>query len=446
MAFTFFGGVHLRERKNTRHSEIVKMPAPPMVSIPLSLHNRPCVSVGDMVLRGQLIGSAEFGAGCPTHSSVSGTVTAIEDRLTPTGALMPHIVIKSDGLDTLSPYVQPQSKRISEFSSDEIIDVIFRAGIVGMGGAGFPTALKLRSALGKATRLIINGIECEPYLNADHRVMLEKPAAVINGTKILMKALGIRQGEIAIADNKLDAANVLEQLLGGSSLIKIRVCKTKYPQGSERQLIYAVTGIEVPMGKLPHDYGLAIFNVETCVAVYEAFTQGMPLVDRVVTVDGDCVREPKNVLVPIGTAYADLFEFCGGFCKPPKKIINGGPMMGVAQWDLQMPVTKVTNGLLAFSQEMETVCKNPPACIRCGRCIRACPMKLMPNNISLYTTRGRYDDAEKYGANSCIECGSCAYVCPARIPLVADIRTAKAHLRKRQATAPKADGGQAGAR
>lgn len=418
------------------------MPSPSVVSIPMSQHiGAPCeplVSVGDNVLRGQLIGSPAAGLGCPVHSSVSGKVTAIEAKISANGVMIKYVVIQSDEKDTMSPDIQPYTKKISDMTTAEIIEVIRCAGICGMGGAGFPTYAKIKSAIGKVNKLIVNCAECEPYITANHRLLLEQPAAVINGTKILLKALGLRQGDIAVEDNKLDAANKLEEMVSGSELIKIRVMKTKYPQGDERQLIYALTGRELPAGKLPADVGCVVFNAETCAAVYNAFALGMPLIERIITVDGDCVAQPKNVLAPIGTSYSDLVNFCGGLSKSPKKIINGGPMMGTAQWDLNAPVTKTTTAILVFSEDMESKYNNPPVCIRCGRCIKVCPMNLLPNYLAQFSSRNMFDKAEKYGALSCVECGACTYICPGQVPIVMNIRTAKADIMaKRKAAASK---------
>ena len=429
MALTFRGGMHVDENKNTRRCRIEKLPPPAMVSLPMSQHIGahcvPCVKVGDTVAKGQMIGRVESGLGCPVHASVSGTVRKIEEKNYPNNVKIVTVTIENDGCDTLDPSIVPFPKKLAEATTEEIVDVIRNAGISGMGGATFPTYAKIQSAIGKVQHLIVNCAECEPYITANHRLLLENPAAVINGVKILLKALGLRSAEIAVEDNKLDAINKLESMLTGSDMIKVRVMKTKYPQGDERQLIYALKGIELPTGKLPADVGCVIFNAETCSAVYNAFAHGMPLIERIVTVDGDCIKTPKNLLVPLGTPYLDLINACGGLRAQPKKIINGGPMMGAAQWDIEAPVTKGTSAILVFSEANELHYEQPATCIRCGRCVKNCPMHLMPNYLASFAKKGSYDEAEAFGVLSCVECGTCSYNCPGQVPIVQYIRKAK---------------------
>ena len=422
MALTFRGGMHVDENKNTRRCRIEKLPPPAMVSLPMSQHIGahcvPCVKVGDTVAKGQMIGRVESGLGCPVHASVSGTVRKIEEKNYPNNVKIVTVTIENDGCDTLDPSIVPFPKKLAEATTEEIVDVIRNAGISGMGGATFPTYAKIQSAIGKVQHLIVNCAECEPYITANHRLLLENPAAVINGVKILLIALGLRSAEIAVEDNKLDAINKLESMLSGSDMIKVRVMKTKYPQGDERQLIYALKGIELPTGKLPADVGCVIFNAETCSAVYNAFAHGMPLIERIVTVDGDCIKTPKNLLVPLGTPYLDLINACGGLRAQPKKIINGGPMMGAAQWDIEAPVTKGTSAILVFSEANELHYEQPATCIRCGRCVKNCPMHLMPNYLASFAKKGSYDEAEAFGVLSCVECGTCSYNCPGQVPIV----------------------------
>ena len=439
MAYTFRGGSHVSEHKNTRRSPIRRLDPPVQVAIPLAQHIgapcKPLVAVGDYVYRGQMIGNVEDGLGCPVHSSVSGTVKALNPRTDALGRQVTHVVIESDGEMVLDPLLTPHAKKLSETSPEEIVEIIRRAGIVGMGGAGFPTHAKINSALGKVERLIVNCAECEPYITANHRLLLENPAAVINGTKILLRAFGLRQADIAVEDNKLDAINKLEAMLADSRLMRVRVLKTKYPQGDERQLIYALTGRELPAGKLPADVGCVIFNAETCAAIFAAFAYGMPLMERVVTVDGDCVVEPKNLLVPIGTSCLDVLEACGGLKLPPHKVIFGGPMMGAAQWDIEMPVTKTTSAILAFSEKAVRDPRMPEVCLHCGRCVQNCPMRLMPNYLVQYAMQGRMEEAEAFGVMSCVGCGTCSYNCPGRMPIVQYIRVAKGAIGARQAEA-----------
>lgn len=432
--YTFRGGTHVAEHKNTRSSPIEPLPTPATVEIPLAqhigIHCKPIVKAGDHVMRGQLIGEIEQGLTCLVHSSVSGTVREIKIRNNAQAQPVETIVIESDGKNELDPSIRPFDKPISEATPEEIIEVIRRAGISGMGGAMFPTHAKIQSARGKVTRCIVNCAECEPFITANHRLMLERPSDIINGTKILLRALGLPYADLCVEDNKLDAIEKLEETAGDDPLIRIRVMKTKYPQGDERQLIYALTGLEVPAGKLPADVGCIVFNAETSAVIYRAFSTGMPLIERCITVDGDCVREPKNLLVPLGTTYRTLIDYCGGFVKVPYKIINGGPMMGTARWEIDAPVTKGTSAVLVFSEEFAGI-KTNSACIRCGRCVKNCPMHLMPVYLAQYAMARRYEDAEKIGVMSCVECGTCSYNCPGNVQIVQYIRVAKGAIRAR---------------
>ncbi len=434
LAYTFRGGLRLEEHKNTRTKRIETLPAPKTVSIPLLQHiGAPCVptvKVGDTVALGQCIGEAASGLSCPIHASVSGKVIAVEDKYAPLGNKIPNIVIENDLLDTPADTVKPFDKALTDTTPEEIIEIVRKAGISGMGGATFPTHAKISSAIGKADRIIVNCAECEPFICANHRLMLEDPASLVNGVKILLKALGVHTAHIAIEDNKLDAANKIEALIADSEMISVKILKTKYPQGDERQLIYALTGRELPAGKLPADVGCVIFNAETCAAVFNAFAHGMPLVKRIVTVDGDCVAEPKNILAPIGASIRDLIDFCGGLTMTPKKIVSGGPMMGRAVWDPNMSVTKGTSAILLLSQKHVYTDGTPPTCIRCGRCVRNCPMFLMPNYIAQFSRSREFDRAEQFGAMSCVECGTCSYNCPGGLELTNDIRIAKTGIKK----------------
>ena len=438
--YTFRGGAHVREYKNTVHAKIERMPAPPIVSIPLSQHIgvpcKPLVSPGDHVDYGQRIGDAE-GLCCPIHASVSGKVLRIDKVTTTTGAKVDAIVLENDGLYTLCPDVTPYPKLLEETSPRELVAMIREAGIAGMGGATFPTYAKLQSAIGKADTLIINSAECEPFITANHRMMLEHPRRIVGGTRILMRALGLDHAIIAVEDNKPDAIELLRHHAAKVEGVEIVTLKTKYPQGDERQIIYALTGKELPAGKLPADLGCVIFNAETVAATWHAFNFGTPLCKRVVTIDGDCVARPANIKVPIGTSYRDLIAYCGGLVKQPERMINGGPMMGFAQWDMDGVVTKGTSAVLVLSADFCKKSKIPadPACIRCGRCVGHCPMHLMPNLLAGYARKNRFADAAAGNAMSCVECGTCSYQCPAGVPIVQYIRVAKNAIRAEQMAA-----------
>ncbi len=433
MKYTFRGGFHVKEHKNTADLPITKIVAPEQVYIPLSQHiGMPCrslVNVGDPVLVGQLIGEMPEGLGCPIHSSVSGHVSAIRTVTNVMGAKVQQIVIDNDFLDRTVPEIGITDRVLQEQTTDSIVEIIRDAGICGMGGAGFPTHAKIRSAFGQVDTLIINAAECEPYITANHRLVLEEPESVLGGARVLMHAFGLSKGIIAIEDNKQNAVKVLEGLTEDREDLSVCVVKTKYPQGDERQLIYALTGREIPSGKLPSEVGCVIFNVETAAAVWKAFSMHRPLYDRVVTVDGDCIKNPGNFRVPIGTSCRHLIEACGGFKETPARLIFGGPMMGVAQWDPDMPITKTTSAILALSADPADI--HGAACIRCGRCVRACPMHLMPNYMASYIRIGDIDHAAEYGVRSCVECGTCSYVCPARVPIVQHVRAAKYALNAR---------------
>lgn len=436
MKYTFKGGIHLNDHKHTAKSQVKLFSNPKKVIIPMSQHiGAPCVCLvkkGDKVYAGQKIGEVPEGAlGAPVHSSVSGTVEKIEKIPDGRGVAVEHVTIINDFENRLDSSVKIFSKKLSEATTEEIVKIVENAGIVGMGGAGFPAHVKIASAVGKASTIIINCAECEPYLTANYRLMIERPHEIINGAKIVMKALGVKKVIFAIEDNKPAAIRKMEGLVKDSSMMKVVALKTKYPQGDERRLIYALTKKELPSGKLPADLGCVILNAETLSAVYIAFAKGLPSIYRIVTVDGDCVAQPSNVLVPVGTPASELVDFCGGLVRIPAKIVSGGPMMGVSLWSSDLPVTKTTSGILVFSEALVPETVRDSACIRCGRCLRNCPSYLMPLNIVANIKTGNLEGAEEYGVMSCVECGCCSYGCPAGIPIVQYIKMAKGEIRKK---------------
>lgn len=437
MKKSFRGGIRLHEHKNTAACAVRDLPAPEKVYIPLVQHiGAPCtptVTVGERVLRGQAIGRVENGLGCPVHSSVSGLVREFRSRETTAGTRVTEVTVENDGLMEEVPSILKTARDTSGLTPADIINFVREAGVSGMGGASFPTYAKIASATGKVDTLLINCAECEPYITADHRLLLEDGESVLRGACLLIRAVGLMRGTLVIEDNKPDAIAHLQELIAESyPMLGLLCVRTKYPQGDERQLIYAATKRELPAGKLPADIGCVVFNAETAAAVFRACAYSMPLVERIVTVDGDCVKSPANLRAAIGTPFRYLIEACGGLIKEPARLVSGGPMMGFARWDPDGPVTKGTSAILVLSKENTPQINGEAECIRCGRCVAACPMRLMPNYMAAYARRADYENAADYGALSCVECGACSYVCPARIPLVQHIRVAKAALRRKK--------------
>jgi electron transport complex protein RnfC len=440
---SFSGGIHPPDYKLfTRNKPIEKLPLPPLVICPLSQHIGatciPFVNVGDHVKTGQLIGKAEGFVSAPVHASLSGKVTAIEPSPHPLGKPVMAIIIESDGKDEWIKGAG-EKKNLSALKPEDIIDSIRNAGIVGLGGATFPTAVKLSPPKEKKIdTVIVNGVECEPYLTADHRIMLEEPEKIVAGLKLVMKALSVESAFIGIEANKPDAIESMEKATRGESGIYVQGLQLKYPQGAEKQLIKAILGREVPPPPgLPMDVGVVVHNTGTCLAIYEAVMQNKPLVERVVTVTGSCLKEPKNLRARLGTRFSDLIEYCGGTNDFPGKALMGGPMMGIAQYSLDVPVIKGTSGILLLSQR-EVLAQVSVSCIRCGKCVRACPMGLLPNLLGIYCEKGRWEDAENLHITDCIECGACNYICPSRRQMVHLIKLGKQeiiNLKQRQKSA-----------
>lgn len=425
---TFRGGIHPSHSKSSTEKKAIESAKDPdLVVISLQQHiGAPCnpvVNVGDAVKVGQKIGDAEAFVSAPIHSSVSGIIKEIKDLTTPTGHSY-CIVIESDGKNEMDEAVQPKPD-ISVLKKEEILTAIRGAGIVGMGGATFPAHVKLSPPPDKKIdTLIINGAECEPFLTADHRLMLERPDYVAYGMKLLMKALSVEVAYLGIEENKPDAIKAMGEVLKAEKGMEVMVLKAKYPQGAEKQLISACTGRRVPSGKLPMEVGVVVSNVGTVAAIGEAFRTGMPLVKRIVTITGGGIAEPKNLEVRIGTLFKDVIEECGGYKGVPGKIIMGGPMMGLAQYTDEIPCTKGTSGILILNEE-EARIPEAKNCIRCGKCVGACPMGLMPLYLNAYYEKNMIGNAEEMNALDCMECGSCSFVCPSKRHLVDSIRAAK---------------------
>ena len=425
----YYGGVHPSERKQfTEHLALKRFPDPKEVVIPLSMHAgapaNPTVQVGDTVKVGQVIGEpAAFISGF-VHSSVSGTVTAIENRPHATRGECLSVIIRSDGKNTLHESVQPREDADS-LTPDEIVEIIKNAGIVGMGGAGFPTAVKLKPAKPVDT-ILLNGCECEPLLTADHRVLLEYADDVIFGLRMIIKAVGAKKGVIVIEDNKPDAIALMQEKTAGCSNMEVVAAKTKYPQGAEKMLIKRVTGRQVPRGGLPADVGCVVSNISTTKAIADAIQKGMPLIERVVTVTGERLKNPGNYIVKIGTNTKDLIDYCGGVTGDGEVTVKaGGPMMGFVLSDTNVPIMKGSNGIIVVDTDHT---KEQP-CIKCGRCMDVCPMELSPLYFAKFADEKNWQGMKEKNVMDCIECRCCEYICSSKIPLVDKIKAGKNEVR-----------------
>ncbi len=432
---TFAGGIHPAYHKDRTAGQPIELATvPDLLVFPLSQHiGAPCqplVGVGDRVLMGQKIGESDQPISAPVHASVSGKVVAVENRPNPCGQPVLSVVVENDRKDErIAPFAKPRPW--SELTSDEIIGIVREAGIVGLGGAAFPTHYKLSAARNSTLEaVLLNGAECEPYLTCDHRVMLEQAADVVEGLRIILKAVGVVRGYIGVEENKPDAIAALEQAIADDSNIQVVPLAVKYPQGQEMMLVKAILGREIPPGKLPCNVGAMVSNVGTAAAISAAVRSCRPLTERVVTVTGSLVKQPKNLLTRIGTPFQLLLDQCG-LTEQPAKVIQGGPMMGITQSTTDVPVVKGVAGVLVLS-EAETTPLLPSPCIRCARCIDVCPLRLQPVFLAQFAERGMMDRAEALNVMDCRECGSCSFICPSRRPLLQNIRLAKNEIAARR--------------
>ncbi len=423
----FFGGIHPHYNKemSTQSAELLTI-VPQQLVIPLRQHiGAPCaplVSTGNRVLRGQKIGDGQ-GLCVPVHASVSGTVTAIEPRPHPNGQMVESIVIDNDFQNDSIP-MEGCSLPLEELDVDAVLHTIREAGIVGMGGAAFPGSVKALSAMGSIDTLIANACECEPYITSDDSLLRTSPEQVLEGMMLLHRVLSPGRMVLAVEDNKTAAIGRLQALKQNYPLIELEILPTRYPQGSEKQLIQAVTGRQVPPGGLPVHVGCVVFNVSTFAAIYRAVRLGMPLIQRIVTVSGEAIAQPQNFLVPIGTPFQDLIRVAGGLHDKTERVISGGPMMGVAQSDLAVPVVKATNSILCLLKDQNGQAENP-VCLRCGKCVAVCPMHLQPLYLYRFTLANRVEELKRLNITDCMECGSCAFTCPGKLPLVEKFRIGK---------------------
>ena len=428
------GGVKVAHHKNTAETEVVRLPVPQKVTIPMQQHiGAPCeplVKVGDKVAVGQLIGDTDKFVSAPIHASVSGVVTAVGDVKLPNGVMSKAVTIESDGEMRLWEGIEPPKVETRE----DFVKAVRASGLVGLGGAGFPTHIKLNFPPDKnIDTLVINAAECEPYITVDYRECIENSWDILSGVYTIKDMLGIKNVIIAAEDNKPEAFKVLKNIADHKDDIKdevkLMVLESKYPQGAEKMMVQSATGRKVPPGKLPADVGCVVMNVASAAFIARYLKTGKPLVSRSLTVDGSAIANPKNVRVPVGTNIGDIIDFCGGFSAEPCKILTGGPMMGLAIVGTELPVLKQNNAILAFAKD-DAVLKPEKDCIRCGRCASACPMSLMPTNIVRAAKARDVEALKKIGVNVCMECGSCAFACPAGKPLVQHMRLAKAILRE----------------
>lgn len=424
---TFKGGIHTKTYKElTENLPLEVLPVPKQVIIPLSQHAgkpaRALVKKGSEVKTGQIIAELNGFISSNLHSSVTGKVIKIGTSVNVNGFLGESIFIESYENEE---YLRMQSLDIENISSEEIIQRVKDAGIVGLGGAAFPTYVKLLPPKDKKIDyIILNGCECEPYLTRDYRLMIERTDDVINGLRLIMKAVNVDKAIIGIEDNKIQAINKLKKALKNFPNISVVELKTKYPQGAEKMLIKALLGREVPPGKLPFDVGCIIQNIGTAVSIYDAVAKGEPQINAVLTVTGKGIKQPKNVIARIGTPIIDVINYCGGFNEDAVKVIVGGPMMGFAQYDLSAPITKATSGILVLTKQ-EVKHFEQTNCLRCGKCVEICPLNLVPTKMVRLIQFEKFDEAKKSGINVCMECGTCTYICPANIPLVQWIRFGK---------------------
>ena len=425
----YYGGVHPSEHKEfSEHITLKRFPEPKTVVISMSQHlgapANPIVEVGDTVKVGQKIGEAAGFISAPVHSSVSGTVVAVEPRLHATrGSEMMAVVIESDGKNTLHESVKP-NKSYESLTSDEIIEIVREAGIVGMGGAGFPTSVKLKPNK-PIEAILLNGCECEPFLTADHRVLLEFADDILSGLKAMMKTVDAEKGIIVIEDNKPDAVALMEEKTADCDNLQVVVAKTKYPQGAEKMLIKRVMGRQVPRGGLPADVGVVVSNISTVKAVSDAIQKGMPLIERVASVTGEKIKNPGNYIVKIGTNVKDLIDYCGGVTDDDVMIKMGGPMMGFALSDLNVPMMKGSNGIIAIDTDQT----QEVACIKCGRCMDVCPMELSPLYFAKLADEQDWVGMRDRNVMDCVECRCCDYICSSKIPIVSKIKAGKNAIR-----------------
>ena len=435
MKHLFFGGVHPKYNKemSTRMTD-TPVVAPKQVVIPMLQHiGTPCtplVQVGDHVLKGQKIGDGE-GLCVPVHASVSGTVVAVEPRPHVNGSMVTAVVIDNDFQETAVD-IKKFDEPLEELNMDEALHRIRESGIVGMGGAAFPGNVKALGAIGSVDTLIANACECEPYITADDFLLRKRPEQVLEGMMILRKGLNPKRTVLAVEDNKTEAIAKVRELLKDYPEIELAVLPTRYPQGAEKQLIQALTKREIAPGKLPISVGCVVFNVSTYAAIYRSVRLGLPLIQRIVTVSGEAIAEPRNFAVRIGTPFRDLIELAGGLHDKTERVINGGPMMGTAQSDLSVPVVKATNSILCLLKDENGAAENP-VCLRCGKCSSVCPMRLQPVYMYRFANAGRVDELERLHVMDCMECGSCAYTCPGKLPLVEKFRQGKKMVREASA-------------
>ncbi len=431
----FFGGIHPKYNKemSTRITTFHQV-TPKQVVIPMQQHiGAPCtplVQVGDKVLRGQKIGDGQ-GLCVPVHASVSGTVVAIEPRPHTSGRMVNAVVIDNDFQDTTIPTVTNDAP-LDQLDSDQILHTIREAGIVGMGGAAFPGNVKALSAMGNVDTLIANACECEPYITADDSLLRTDAEHVLEGMMILRQVLHPNRMVLAVEDNKAEAIEKVNGLLKNFPHIELVVLPTRYPQGAEKQLIQSVTKREVAPGQLPVSVGCAVFNVSTFAAIYRAVRLGLPLIQRIVTISGEAIAEPQNFIVRIGTPFHDLIEVAGGLHDKTERVISGGPMMGFAQHDLAVPVIKATNSILCLLKDQNGAAENP-VCLRCGKCVSVCPMRLQPLYMYRFTNAKKVEELKRLNILDCMECGSCAFTCPGKLPLVERFRSGKQMVREASA-------------